>query len=97
MITKEIARLVYNCYNEIESGKKMIQELKAGLDENGELKIKDGWGDPKGLELRIPKGQSSWEIKNVPFRLALDVINEHISNQEKELERLKEVCRVQLA
>jgi len=27
----------------------------------------------------------------------LDVIKEHTYNQEKELERLKEVCRVQLA
>lgn len=36
--------------------------------------------------------------KRVPFTLAaLDVLTLHIENQKKELERLKEVCRIQLA
>ena len=28
MITKDIARLIYNCYSEIENGERMIEELK---------------------------------------------------------------------
>jgi len=96
MITKEIARLIFNCYSEIESGEKMIEELKTRLDEKGELKLQDSWGNSKGLELRIPNDGGSYSIKQVPFHLALDVISEHIENQKKELSRLKEVCRVQL-
>ena len=96
MITKDIARLIYNCYSEIESGEKMIEELKARLNENGELELKDNWGNSKGLELRIPNDGGSYSIKQVPFHLALDVIVEHIENQKKELSRLKDVCRVQL-
>lgn len=97
MITKEIARLIHNCYTEIESGGKMIEELKKRLNSNGDLELKDNWGNVTGLELRIPnETHGSWSIHRVPFHLALDVIKEHILAQEKELERLKEVCKVQL-
>lgn len=97
MITKDIARLIHNCYTEIESGEKMIEELKAKLNEKGELELKDTWGDSRGLELHIPYERGLYSVKKVPFHLALDVIKEHIENQKKELERLKEVCKVQLA
>ncbi len=97
MITKEIARLIHDCYTEIESGNNMIKCLKEKLNEKGELEIKDNWGRAAGLELHIPSGKGSYSIRKVPFHLALDVIQEHIKNQEKELERLKEICRVQLA
>lgn len=97
MITQEIAQKIFNCYQEIKSAKAMIEELKKNLDENGDLKLKDTWGNERGLELRIPSEGSSWSIHRVPFHLALDVIQEHIANQEKELLRLREVCRIQLA
>ena len=96
MITKDIARLIFNCYVEIESGEKMIEELKTKLNEKGELELKDNWGNSRGLKLRIPNEGTSYSIKQVPFHLALHVITEHIENQKKELSRLKEVCRVQL-
>ena len=97
MITQEIARQIFNCHQEIKNGKAMIEELKKKLDENGEFKLKDTWGNERGLELRIPSSDTSYSIKQVPFHLALDVIQEHIANQEKELLRLREVCRIQLA
>lgn len=98
MITKDIARLIYNCYQEIENGNKMIEELKKRLNNNGELELKNRWGETAGLELHIPSERAdSWSIHRVPFHIALDVIKEHISNQEKELIRLKEVCLLQLS
>lgn len=97
MVTKDIARLIYNCYSEIENGNKMFEELKKKLNDKGELELKDTWGNERGLELRIPNVGGSWSIRQVPFHLALDVIQEHIANQEKELVRLREVCREQLA
>ena len=96
MITKEVARLVYNCYSEIESGNKMIEALKKSVNENGEFELKDEWGRTKGLELRIPNENNSWSIKQVPFDIAITTIEKHIENQERELERLKTVCRALL-
>lgn len=97
MITKDIARLIHDCYTEIEQGEKMIEELKKSLDEKGELQIKDGWGNSKGLQLHIPSSGSSYSIRRVPFSLALDVIQLHIVAQNAELQRLKDVCKIQLA
>ena len=37
MITKDIARLVYNCYSEIENSEKMIETMKEAINEKGEL------------------------------------------------------------
>ena len=97
MITKEIAAKVWHCYNEIEQAGKMIEELKGRLNSNGELEIKDRWGDGrKGLELHIPNQGGSYSIKHLPFQLALDTINLHVEEQKKELLRLKEVCKIQL-
>lgn len=97
MITKEIARLVHNCYTEIEEANRMVKELKEALNEKGEYEIKDNWGNTRGLELHLPTSMSGATIKRVPFQLALDVITNHIAEQEKELERLKGVCKMQLA
>jgi hypothetical protein len=97
MITKEIAALIFRCYVEIEEGGKMITELKSALNEKGEFELKDTWGNSRGLELHLPTSMSGAKIKRVPFQLALDVIQHHIADQQKELERLKEVCRIQLA
>lgn len=97
MITKEIARLIFNAYTEIEEGEKMIDELKKSLNEKGEFEIYDNWGNTRGLELHLPTSMSGAKIRRVPFQLALDVIQHHIQAQQKELNRLKAVCRVQLA
>jgi hypothetical protein len=96
MIQKEIAALIWNCYNEIEQSNKMIEELKKSLNEKGDFEIKDNWGNSRGLELHLPTSMSGASIKRVPFKLALDVIIQHIKDQETELLRLKEICRLQL-
>lgn len=97
MITKEIARLIHNCYTEIEQGNLMITELKKSLNEKGEFELKDSWGESRGLELHIPTSHSGHTIKRVPIQLALDVIDLHIKAQNIELERLRDVCKIQLA
>lgn len=97
MITKEIAAKIFHAYVEMEQGTKMIEELKKALNEKGEFEIRDNWGNTRGLELHLPTSMSGVSIKRVPFELALDVIQHHIEAQKLELDRLKEVCRIQLA
>jgi len=97
MITKDTARLIYNCYSEIESGQKMIKELKKAITENGDFVLVDSWGERKRfLELHIPSKSGGHSIKQLPMDLAITAIERHIVAQEKELERLKDVCKVQL-
>lgn len=96
MITKDIARLIYNCYTEIENSENMILEMKSKIDENGNLLLKDNWGNEKSLELHIPNGDSSRSVRRIPMRMAFEFLKEHIVNQNIELNRLRDVCRVML-
>jgi len=96
MITKLTARSIFHCYVEIEQSNLMIEELKKALNEKGEFEIKDTWGNTRGLELHLPTSMTGATIKRVPFKLALDIIQNHIVEQGKELERLKHICRLQL-
>ena len=98
MITKEIARLIFNCYSEIENSEKMIQVMKDAVNEKGELELKDSWNNSKHLTLNIPrKDGGSYSVYQVPHEVALDTLAAHIENNNKELERLKGICKIQLA
>jgi hypothetical protein len=98
MITKDIARLIYNCYSEIENGEKMIEELKKAIDQNGDFVLFDSWGDRKRfLELHIPTSSNGHSIKQLPMQLGIDAILAHIEAKKQELVKLKLICKTQLA
>ena len=97
MITKDIARLVYNCYSEIENSEKMIETMKEAINEKGEFELKDSWNNSKYLSLNKKKKDSgSYSVRELPHQLAVDCLVSHIEKQKKELERLKTVCKNQL-
>lgn len=97
MITKDIARLIYNCYSEIENGEKMIEELKKAIDENGDFILTDRWGERKRfLELHIPCKNGAYSIKQLPMQLGIDAVLSHIEERKKQLEKLKLTCKTQL-
>lgn len=97
MITKDIARLIYNCYSEIDNAEKMIETMKDAINEKGEFELKDEWRNSKHLTLSIPRKDSgSYSIYQLPHELAVDALVAHIDKNKKELERLKTVCKTQL-
>ncbi len=98
MITKDVARLIYNCYSEIENAEKMIETMKDAINEKGEFELKDNWSGSKFLSLHIPikGGAGSYSVRQLPYDLALDALAAHIDKQKTELERLKTVCKTQL-
>jgi hypothetical protein len=99
MITKEIARLIFNSHSEIENALRMIEEIRTNLNEKGEFKLTDTWGDVRGdLQLHIPaRSAGSYSVKGVRAEVAIKVLHDHIEDHKKELERLKGVCQIQLA
>lgn len=100
MITKEVAAKIYHCYNQIEQGEKMIDELKKSINEQGEFELSEDWtGQKRGLELHIPSGRGggSYSIKRVPLEVGLNTIKIHIEDSKKELDQLKTLCETQLA
>lgn len=97
MITKDIARLIYNCYSEIENSEKMIETMKDAINEKGEFELEDDWRGSKYLTLQIPtNGSGSYSVHQLPHQLALDALMHHIDNNKKKLEELRTVCRTQL-
>jgi hypothetical protein len=100
MITKEISQKIWHCYNEIEQANKMIEMMKENLTVDGNLEFKDNWGEKRDhLQLHIPSGRSSGSffVRDVSGEIALTVLQSHIEKQQKELERLKVTCKIQLA
>jgi hypothetical protein len=100
MITKEIAQKIWHCYIEIEQAEKMIATMKENINTDGDLDLKDGWGERHNcLQLHIPNGHGhgSFSVRSVSMEVALVVLQQHIEKNKKELERLSVTCKVQLA
>lgn len=89
-ITKEVAAEIYNCYFEIEKAEKLLSEITKQLEETGEVKLKDGFGEPRGLELGVPCGSNSQRLFNVPAEMAQTVIRGHIDTAKKRLDKLQD-------
>jgi len=100
MISKEVAAKIWDCYQQIEQGQKMLKTLKESINEQGEFELAKDWtGQKRGLELHIPCGNSSgsYSIEKVPLEVGLEVIKNHIKNSKAELKKLKTLCKTQLA
>jgi len=99
MITKEIAAKIYNCHTQIENGQRMIDELKKSINKDGEFELAEDWtGRKTGLLLSIPQDRAgSYSVHGVPPEVGLNSLRAHIRNNEQELKRLMETCKILLA
>ncbi|MFA9286088.1 hypothetical protein ACCQ08_14980 [Comamonas sp. SY3] len=100
MITQETAALIYQAYREIESGLKILEDMKTirerqGLDKHAPT-IKDAFGRPRHLQLGIPSGENSHRVLDVDPVLAESVIRAHIENKRAELASVQERARIEL-
>lgn len=97
MLTKSTAIKIHNCHFEIEKANELIKRLKDSINEDGELVLKDAWGEnARGLQMGIPSSPSSHSLYNVPPLLALSVIDAHIKDQNRRLEELKAIALIEL-
>ena len=100
MITQETAARIWECYREIQSAKKLLEDMaKAEKDykfEPYEQKLKDAFGRKKDLQLGVPSGETSHRLFNVSSSLAVPVINAHIANKKAELFEANEQARIEL-
>lgn len=99
MITKETCVKIYNCHQEIENSKKLIEDMAQLLKDDEEKQnptLYNAFGERKGLELGVPSGKGSHRIFNVSPLLAVKVIEDHISAQSKRLEELEAIAKIEL-
>lgn len=101
MITQETAANIWHAYREIETGEKLLADMKQirereGLDKMAPT-IKDAFGRPRQLQLGIPSGDNSHRILDVAPVLAESIIRAHIENKRAELKQYQEAARVELS
>lgn len=107
MITKETARQIYNCHQQIEEiGKiksEMCEEVKkaherAEKDQRPIAENESSFGKyGKGMQLGVPDGIcSSMRIFNISPEIAIQVMDEQVEVLKKRLQELKAIAKIEL-
>ena len=106
MITKETARRIYNCYQQIEEidriKKEMIEEVEKARKreaESHEPLSNNSFGRfGKGMQLGIPNGiTSSMRVFDISPSIGLKVMDEQREKLEKDLRELETIARLELS
>lgn len=108
MITKETARDIYNCYQQIEEIDKiksdMVAEIERARKQNEEESrpIPEGNGSfgkyGKGMQLGVPDGCcSSMRIFSISPGIAVMVMDEQKRNLEKRLRELETIAKLEMS
>lgn len=107
MITKETARRIYNCYQQIEEidklkGKMLVEIEKARESEeknNGKPIPENSFGRfGKGMQLGVPNGySSSMRVFNISPSIGLKVMDEQRERLEKDMRELETIAKLELS
>lgn len=106
MITKETARRIYNCYQQIETIDKLkaemleeVEKVRKREQENSDPIPENSFGRfGKGMQLGIPDGMSSsMRIYNISPEIALQVMDGQSEKLKRDLRELETIARLELS
>ena len=101
MITQKTAADIWQCYREIEAGKKLLKDMeerrKAHPKDKYAQHLKDAFGRGQSLQLGIPCGENGHKLFDMSPELAGAVIRSHIAAKRAELVEINERVRIELA
>lgn len=83
-ISKATATDIALAYREVESAEKLLADVRETMDRHGRRSedIRDAFGRTQhGLQLGVPSGDNSHRLFNVPYPLAVPIIEAHIAQQ----------------
>jgi hypothetical protein len=96
MLSKQTAMDIALAYREIETAEKLREDVVAAADKWKTTDLRDVFGRRvDNLELGIPSGDNSRRIFQVPYSLALPVIDAHIALHRSRIMALNEVARIE--
>ena len=84
LISKQTAMDIALAYREVEAGEKLLADVQAAIEKSAlrHQDIRDAFGRTQhGLQLGVPSGENGHRLFNVPFQLAIPVIEAHIAQQ----------------
>jgi hypothetical protein len=94
MITKEMATDIALAYREIESAKKLLEQITESLERRQVPDIRDAFGRLQGgLQLGVPTSDNAHRLFNVPWHICKPVIEAHIANQQQVIDTITENVR----
>jgi len=93
VITEETATRIACAYREIANAEKLLEDVRKALDLAEPIDIRDVFGRRhRGLRLEIPSGQNSHRLFDVPYSLAIPVIEAHIAHHKAQVALLNEMA-----
>lgn len=97
MITIETATDIAMAHREIETAEKLIADVRKAIDSSDQKDIRDVFGRrADGFQLGVPRGPDSRCLFNVPYTLAIPVIETHIAASRAKLAVLCDRARIEL-
>lgn len=106
MITKETARRIYNCYQQIEEIDKLKKEMLEEVEKARKREAESHEPIPdspfgrfgKGMQLGIADGiASSMRVFNISPAIGVKVMDEQREKLEKDLRELETIARLELS
>ncbi|MBD3762595.1 hypothetical protein [Rhizorhabdus sp.] len=81
MISKETATDIALARREVETATKLLEDVRMALDKYQPEDLRDAFGRRQtGLQLGVPSGQNGHRLYDVPYGLAVPVIEAHIAH-----------------
>ena len=100
MLSKEICEKIWHCHREIETGEKLLVDIREAFEKNKHephaQALKDAFGRCQNMQLGVPSGENSHRIFQVSYDLAEPIIRTHIANKRAELAKLNEVAQLEI-
>lgn len=109
MITKETARRIFNCHQQIEEIDKLKKEMLAEVEKQLEAEKNRGHSEPipesqfgrfgKGMQLGVPTGSSmsSMRIFGISPQIGLLVMDEQRQKLQRDLRELETIVKLELS
>lgn len=96
MISIETATDIAFAYREIATAEKLLQDIIKARESRGGIDIRDVFGRRQdGLQLGVPSGENGHRLFNVPWSIAIPVIETHIAAQKAKLTVLNEKAMIE--
>lgn len=97
MITSETARQIALAYREVETAKKLLDDVREAMDTHSPTDIRDVFGRRQvGLQLGVPSGRDGHRLFDVPYSLAVPVIGTHIAHHQARIAVLSEQALIEM-
>lgn len=96
-ISKQTAMDVALAYREVETAEKLLADVRETNRGRATNDIRDAFGRVQhGLQLGVPSGDSSTRLFNVPFSLAVPIIEAHIAHHRAVIVALTEKAKIEM-